>query len=265
MMWATMANPDRLSGLDASFLHLEEGGAHMHVGSCMVFEGAAPSYEAVAAQLQRRLHLVPRYRQKLAFVPLDQGRPVWVDDPHFNLGYHLRHTALPGGAGMNELRALTGRVLSQRLDRSKPLWEVWLVDGVADGHWALISKTHHCLVDGISGVDITTVLFDLEPDPPDAGEAPPAPWVARTEPSAAALLADALRERASAPLDLIREAGGALADPAAAVLRTGTVIAGVGSMALSPGGRRPRARTTCRSARTGASPGSMRTSPASGR
>src|SRR5688572_18030123 len=127
-----VANPDRLSGLDASFLALERGGAHMHVGSVMVFEGTAPPYDEFAAQLEDRLHLVPRYRQRLAFVPMDLGRPVWVDDPHFNLGYHVRHTALPAPAGEEELRALAGRVFAQRLDRSKPLWEFWLVERVGD-------------------------------------------------------------------------------------------------------------------------------------
>ena len=161
-----VANPDRLTGLDASFLHFEEGGAHMHVGSVLLFEGEAPPYEDFVAQLERRLALVPRYRQKLAFPPLVQSKPVWIDDPHFNAGYHVRHTALPAPAGEPELRRLAGRVFAQRLDRSKPLWELWLVDRVGEDRFALVTKTHHCLVDGVSGVDIATVLFDLEPDPP---------------------------------------------------------------------------------------------------
>ncbi len=229
-----MANPDRLTGLDATFLHLEEGGAHMHVGSCMVFEGQAPAYEDFAAHLEARLHLVPRYRQKLAFVPLGQGRPVWVDDPHFNPGYHIRHTALPHPAGMEELRALVGRVLSQRLDRSKPLWEVWLVDRVAGDRFALVSKTHHCLVDGISGVDIATVLFDLEADPP-AGLVPPPerPWIPRPEPSPAALLAEAVLERAGGPLDAVRDAAGALVRPGETASRAQAVLGGLGAVARS--------------------------------
>jgi diacylglycerol O-acyltransferase / wax synthase len=229
-----MGNPDRLTGLDASFLHLEKGGAHMHVGSCMLFEGRAPAYDDFVAHLERRLHLVPRYRQKLAEVPFGQGRPVWVDDPHFHPGYHIRHTALPAHAGTAELRALVGRVLSQRLDRSKPLWEIWLVDRVEDDRFAVISKTHHCLVDGISGVDITTVLFDLEAEPPVVARAEaPAPWQPRPEPSSAALLAEALLERATAPVELARELGGALADPAGTVARAGTVAQGLGAMALA--------------------------------
>ena len=160
-----VAAHDRLSGLDASFLALEEGGAHMHVGSCLVFEGAAPGYREFVGHLEQRLDRVPRYRQKLAFPPLRQARPVWVDDPHFHADYHVRHTALPPPAGAAELRRLAGRVFSQRLDRSKPLWELWLVDRVGDDGFAVVTKTHHCLVDGISGVDIATVLFDLQPTP----------------------------------------------------------------------------------------------------
>ena len=228
-----MSNPDRLSGLDASFLALEEGGAHMHVGSCMVFEGPPPPYDEFVDHVERRLHLVPRYRQKLAHVPFAQGRPVWVDDPHFNPGYHLRHTALPGPAGQAELKALVGRVLSQRLDRSKPLWEAWLVDGVGDG-FALISKTHHCLVDGVSGVDVATVLFDLEPDPPaDARPGPPWPWIPRPEPAPAALLADVMLERAASPLVAAREVGGAILDPVRTMTRAGTAIAGLGAVAMA--------------------------------
>ncbi|HYI18703.1 MAG TPA: wax ester/triacylglycerol synthase family O-acyltransferase [Solirubrobacteraceae bacterium] len=227
-----VANPDRLTGLDASFLHFEEGGAHMHVGSVLLFEGDAPPYEEFVAQLERRLALVPRYRQKLAYPPLVQSRPVWVDDPHFNAGYHVRHTALPAPAGEEELRRLAGRVFAQRLDRAKPLWELWLVDRVGDGRFALIAKTHHCLVDGISGVDITTVLFDLEPEPP--AQQPPEPWVPRPVPSSATLLADALGERAVTPLELARAAAGALTRPDRA-LRAGATAA-VGLAAITRAG-----------------------------
>jgi diacylglycerol O-acyltransferase / wax synthase len=210
-----VANPDRLTGLDASFLALEDRGAHMHVGSVLLFEGEAPPYEDFVAQLERRLALVPRYRQKLAFPPLVQTRPLWIDDPHFYAGYHVRHTGLPAPAGEPELRRLAGRIFAQRLDRSKPLWELWLVDRVGDDHFALISKTHHCLVDGISGVDLATVLFDLDPDPPPQPSAEP--WVPRPEPSRAMLLADALIERAAGPVELARAAAVAVRHPQDAV------------------------------------------------
>jgi diacylglycerol O-acyltransferase len=223
-----VANPDRLTGLDASFLALEDGGPHMHVGSVLLFEGEVPAYEDFVAQLERRLALVPRYRQKLAFPPLVQSRPVWVDDPHFNAGYHVRHTALPEPAGEVELRRLAGRIFAQRLDRTKPLWELWLVDRVGDDGFALISKTHHALVDGISGVDLATVLFDLDPDPPPP--APAEPWAPRPEPTRAMLLADALAERAGTPVELARAAAGAVRHPQDAVAAGVTALAGLAAI-----------------------------------
>ena len=224
-----MPNPDRLTGLDASFLALEDAGAHMHVGSCLLFEGEAPGYVEFVEQLDSRMHLVPRYRQKLAFPPLTQARPVWIDDPHFNPGYHVRHTALPEPASLEQLRNLAGRVLAQRLDRGKPLWEIWLVDNVEGGRFAMITKTHHCLVDGVSGVDIATVLFDAaaDPDPPPE---PPPPWFPRPEPSAATLMADALAERASTPLDAVRVAVDALAHPEKTAEQLGRAAYGFGAM-----------------------------------
>ena len=156
---------DRLTGLDASFLHLEDAAAHMHVASVMMFKGDPPPYDDLLENIERRLHLVPRYRQRLAFVPLGQGRPRWVDDPHLNLRYHVRATALPSPGSEDQLRALAGRVFAQQLDRDKPLWEIWIVDGLEGDGFALLSKTHHALVDGVSGVDIMTVLFDTSPEP----------------------------------------------------------------------------------------------------
>src|SRR5207253_7940897 len=155
-----MANPDRLTALDAAFLHLEDHStAHMHVASVMVFEGTAPAPQELVDQVMSRLHLVPRYRQRLAFVPLDQGRPVWADDPYFNPRYHIRHTALPKPADDAALKRLAGRLFSQRLDRSKPLWEVWLVQNMSGGRVALVAETHHALVAGIAACGITTLLY----------------------------------------------------------------------------------------------------------
>src|SRR3954451_4814356 len=155
-----MAN-DRLTGLDASFLHLEDDAAHMHVAAVMTFEGEPPPHDEIVEGIRSRLHLVPRYRQKLAFVPLGQGRPKWVDDPHFNLRYHVRNTALPRPGTDIELKRLAGRLFAQPLDRQQPLWELWLVEGLTEGRFAVLSKTHHALVDGISDVDIAAVLFDV--------------------------------------------------------------------------------------------------------
>jgi len=195
----------------------------------MLFEGEAPGYDDFVPQLETRLHLVPRYRQKLAFPPLTQARPVWVDDPHFNPGYHVRHTALPEPASLEQLRNLTGRVLAQRLDRTKPLWEIWLVQRVEGGRFALITKTHHCLVDGVSGVDIATVLFDLEEQPAPAPEPPPA-WFPRPSPTSATLVADALAELAAAPLGAARAATGALSHPERAAGQVGKAVAGLSAV-----------------------------------
>jgi diacylglycerol O-acyltransferase / wax synthase len=193
---------DRLTGLDSSFLHLERGPAHMHVASTTLFEGPGPEYSELRDHIASRLHLVPRFRQKLRFVPLAQGRPRWVDDPHFNLEYHIRHTALPAPGSERQLRRLAARVFSQRLDRTKPLWEMWLVDRVEGGRFALVTKSHHCLVDGVSGMDITTVLFDADAEPRAAAE--PAAWTPSPEPSDAQLLAEALVERATSPAEAVR-------------------------------------------------------------
>src|SRR3954470_317030 len=157
--------PDRLSPLDASFLHFEDDASHMHVACALIFDGEAPAYDDLLRHVDERLHLVPRYRQRLAQVPLGQGRPRWVDDPHFSVRYHVRHTALPSPGGDEELARLVGRLMSQQLDRSKPLWELWLVEGLARDRFAIVGKTHHAMVDGVSGVDITNVLFDTSPEP----------------------------------------------------------------------------------------------------
>ncbi len=217
-----MAHGDRISALDASFLHQEKAGARLHAASVTVFDGPAPSWDELRAHVESRLHLVPRFRQRLAEVPWQQGRPVWVDDPHFNLRYHLRHAGLPAPGSEEQLRNLAGRLIAQPLDRTKPLWEMWLVDrlGAGDdgdgeqwaGRFALIAKSHHALVDGISAVDITTVLFDTDPAaaPPSA---PERPWVARPLPTSAQLLSDALIERATQPDELARSARAALRVP----------------------------------------------------
>src|SRR3954470_11535892 len=154
------AHADRLSAVDASFLAQERANSHMHVGAVLIFEGPAPGYDDFLNHIRSRLHLVPRYRHKLAFPPLETGRAIWVGDASLHLETHVRHTALPAPGSEDQLRALAARIHSQRLDRAKPLWETWLVQGLQDNRFALISKTHHAVVDGISGVDLATVLFD---------------------------------------------------------------------------------------------------------
>jgi diacylglycerol O-acyltransferase / wax synthase len=223
-----VANPDRLSGLDSSFLHLERDSTHMHVAACVVFQGRAPAYEDLVDTLIGRFHLVPRYRQRLAFVPFQQGRPVWVDDPHFNASFHVRHTSLPRPGGDDELRRLAGRVFSQALDRSRPLWEIWLVEGLAGDRFALLSKTHHALVDGISGVDLISILFDSSPEPMPV--APPEhDWIPGPLPAPSALLAEALLERATVPGEIARGVRAAFRGPRQLAARVG----GLGAMALA--------------------------------
>ena len=134
---------DRMSPLDATFLHVEDGVSHMHIGAVLLLDKPAPRFDELATMIAGKLHRAPRYRQCVRFVPLQLGRPVWVDDPHFNLEYHLRHTALPAPGDQDALRRLVGRIMSQQLDRARPLWELWAVEGLDDGRWALISKVHH--------------------------------------------------------------------------------------------------------------------------
>jgi diacylglycerol O-acyltransferase / wax synthase len=221
---------DRLSGLDASFLHLEDASAHMHVASVMLFDGDPPPYDELLEGIERRLHLVPRYRQRLANVPLGQGRPKWVDDPHLNLRYHVRATALPAPGSETELRALAGRVFSQQLDRDKPLWELWLVDGLEGGRFALLAKTHHALVDGISGVDIVSVLFDVSPEPTAPAD-PGTRWLPRPLPSQAQLLGEALLERATVPAEVARSVRALLRAPRRVLEGARDAAVGVGAMA----------------------------------
>jgi diacylglycerol O-acyltransferase len=200
----------RMSPQDASFLHVEDANNHMHIASVAIFEGPAPAIEDIRMMIQGKLPLVPRYRQKVRFVPMDLGRPVWVDDPHFNLSFHVRHTALPAPGGEAELRNLVGRVMSQQLDRNRPLWESWVVEGLEDGHWALLSKTHHCMVDGVSGTDLLTVVLDkdVQPDPPI-----PDTWRPNPEPTRVQLAAQALAERAISPYEMVRSVRSSLRAP----------------------------------------------------
>jgi len=212
---------DRLPATDASFLAQERGSAHMQVGALAVFAGPPPSYEELVAHIQGRLHLVPRYRQKLAFPRFQPDRPFWIDDPFFNLRYHVRDTALPAPGATEQLELLAARTFSQRLDRTKPLWELLLVSGLAGGNFALISKNHHALVDGVGGLDLATVLLDPSPVP-SVVPAPERRWVPGPEPSQAQLAAEGIKEVVKAPLELAGRLLSAIEDPkksAAAELR----------------------------------------------
>jgi WS/DGAT/MGAT family acyltransferase len=165
----------------------------MHIGGVMIFEGPPPPYEALLQHIEARLDLVPRYRQRLLLARLEMGRPLWIDDTSFTLTYHVRHTALPPPGSIEQLQRLTARVFSQRLDRSKSLWELYLVEGVEGGRFALVNKTHHAMVDGVSGVDIATLLFDLSRDAPPSPP-PSKKWKPRPEPSQVEVATKLLRD-----------------------------------------------------------------------
>ncbi len=202
---------ERMSAQDASFLHIENDSSPMHVGGVSIFEGPPPAFEEFQAMIASKLPLVPRYRQTVRFVPAALSRPVWVDDRHFNLAYHVRRTALPQPGGDEELKTLTARVMSQNLDRAKPLWEIWVVEGLDDNRWALLSKVHHCMVDGVASTDLMAVLFDAEREPTQAP--PPDDWRPEPWPNDARLIVDALRDRLASNPAAIAES---LADAARA-------------------------------------------------
>jgi WS/DGAT/MGAT family acyltransferase len=213
---------DRLSALDATFLAIEDANVHMHVGAVAIFEAGPLTSAEGGLDFQRIRRLAGpalararRFRQRLAHVPL-VDHPVWVDDPQFNLDYHLRHTALPLPGDERRLKRLAGRILSQKLDLHKPLWELWFVEGLEGDRFAVISKAHHCMIDGVSGVDLLALLMDVEPS---AGEPADADgrWLPRPTPGAAKLLADEAWRRATLPLELIRAGRRALASPAGAL------------------------------------------------
>ena len=223
---------DRLNPLDAVFVDAEDEDRHtsMAIASIAVFEGPSPSHEEVLASLAGRLPLVPRYRQKLRTVPFRLGRPVWVEDPDFDIRHHVRRTALVAPGGDEQLAQLIGRVMSQRLDRDHPLWEYWMVEGLAQGRWALISKIHHCVVDGVSATDLYRVILDFTPEP-----SPPAPdhRVVGAEPSPLLLAAQAALDMALIPLRGAAALSGVVADPGRAIRQATDTVRAAAKMAPS--------------------------------
>ena len=213
---------ERLSAVDSSFFLFESPDAHMHVAALGVFRTEAPSAGPGALKIallrdhvESRLHLFPRYRKRLDFTPI-QRHPIWVDDDCFNLAYHVRHTALPSPGDQQELNDLAGRIMSAQLDHKKPLWELWLIEGLEGGRFALLAKVHHCMVDGASGVDLLTALLS-----PARGEtfAPPEPWSPQPAPSRLDLLSEEIRYSAGRPLAALRAVREALRRPEEASTR----------------------------------------------
>ena len=210
---------------DASFLRIETPHEPQHVGSLSVIEGAPLRdetgrirFDELRDHVARRLHLVPRLRHRVMEVPYDQGRPVWVDDAEFDIDYHVRLTSLPRPGDDEQLSALMGRLQSLPLDRARPLWEMWFVDGIAGDDVGLIIKTHHSLGDGIANVDLALALIDLAPDPPP-DDVPPN-WHPRPAPSPRRLLADAVTDQLVRPMRLTRSMGRLLRDPRPAITKT---------------------------------------------
>jgi WS/DGAT/MGAT family acyltransferase len=220
---------DRLTAVDASFLHQEGPNSHMHVGGVMVAEGPPPAMGDFLEEIRRRLHLVPRYRHKLAYTALDSGRPVWVDDPSFNLEFHVRHAALPSPGDWDQLQELTAQIFSQALDRSRPLWEMWLVEGLEEDRFAVISKTHHSLIDGISGVDLATVLFDFSPEPTPIRHSG-RPWKPHSEPDVLQLVTASLRGTVRTGAKLLGGAFAALTRPEWTLARAKEAAEGIGEI-----------------------------------
>jgi WS/DGAT/MGAT family acyltransferase len=225
----TQGHMDRLSAMDYSFLTNESASAHMHVGGILIFEGPPPAYEDLLEHVDSRLHLVPRFRQKLAHPPVETGRPFWIDDATFNLEYHVRHSALPSPGSEEQLRNIASRIFSQQLDRTKPLWEMWLIQGLTRKRFAIVSKTHHALVDGVSGVDIATVLFDLKPVPgPVHAEHD---WVPAPPPSSTQLAAKGIEGLARLPLQFARRLEHAIERPRAALEQVAEAAEAIGEVA----------------------------------
>ncbi|MDX6723360.1 MAG: diacylglycerol O-acyltransferase / wax synthase [Solirubrobacteraceae bacterium] len=235
------AHLERLTALDAAFLHLERASTHMHVGAVVLFGGPPPRRDELLAVLRSRLHLLPRYRQRLTFPPGFTRRPLWADDPAFDLERHVRRAELPPPGAETALLDLTARIWSEPLDRSRPLWELWLVDGLAGGRFALVLKTHHAMIDGMAGVDLARLLFDAVRAPADdasagAGDA----WSPAPEPTRGALLATGARGALRAAAQAAAVAARALARPRTSLRATRAAASGLGAVIRLVAHRAPR-------------------------
>src|SRR6266704_4829439 len=187
---------ERMSTLDAGFFFVEHENVPMHIGSLAVFDGPAPAYQDLSDLFAAKLPQVPRNRQVVRTMPLQLFTPAWADDEHFEISYHVRHAAVPAPGGPEQLRNLAARIFAQRLDRARPLWEEWLLEGLADGRWAIISKVHHAMVDSVGDTDLMTLVFDQTPD---AAHLAPAAWDPELPPSLASMIADGVRDAISWP------------------------------------------------------------------
>ncbi len=209
--------------LDDTFVVLERDNLPMHIGSLMIFDGPPPEYPDLLTHVAGRLDLLPRYRQVLREVPFNLGRPTWQDDAHFNLEYHIRHTAVPHPGEDEQLRILAGRLLSQRLDMSRPLWEMWLIEGLSDDRFALLNKVHHAMVDGRSGADIMELLLDGTPQPVDRT---PSTWTPEPAPSTVSVVGAAVMDAVRSPMDRLGHLVKDLESPKDAVMKVAAALGG---------------------------------------
>ena len=233
-----MTSPERLSSLDASFLYLERPAMHMHVAGVSVFaprEDGPLTYEDVARVAEARLHLAPRLRQRVLTVPGGLARPLWVDDDHFDLDFHLRRAAIPSPGGRLQLERAVGRVLSRPLDRAKPLWELYVFEGLEHDRTAVLLKMHHALADGISGMLIASALFDLSPDA-ELGPPPRERWKPGSPPTSLDLAVDAVQDLLLHPIEALVRAAEAPAHAAAVIGETLDGLRSIVGMGAPPQG-----------------------------
>lgn len=226
---AGTSHGDRLTSLDAAFLEMESPTRHMHVGGLFMFDPPSTGrfdFSAFLELVRSRLHLVPRYRQKIVTPPLGLGNPVWVDDQEFDLSYHVRHAALPGPGATAQLTEYCNRILSRQLDRDRPLWELYLIEGLEHGRLAWLGKAHHAMIDGLAGLDIATVMLDLTPDG-TVPAADPEPWSPQPMPSSAELAVDSLRELVASPAHAVESIRRVVSAPSKTVRRALDVGRGV--------------------------------------
>ncbi len=216
---------DRLTSFDTSFLANERSNGHMAIGALLMCEGSAPSEDDFLLHIRSRVHLLPRLRQRLLYPPLGLGTPFWVDHPRFDIHQHLRRITLPAPGTEAQFQDLVGELLAPPLDRSKPLWELILVEGFEDDHFGIVYKTHHAMADGISAVDIGMLLFDVEPNPRPAREE--APWTPASSPSRTALVGHAGAGIAATLARLGRWLRRALREPGRARKRAADGLAGL--------------------------------------
>ena len=217
---------DRLSPLDVSFLYMETPTTAMHVGGVLTFEQPPDGfdYDRLVALITERIALVPRYRQKVRWVPGRLANPVWVDDEDFDVTYHVRRSALPKPGNDAQLRELVGRLQSRQLDRNRPLWEIYLVEGLSDDRVGIVTKTHHAMVDGVSAVDLGTVLLDLTPTP---REVPHDDWTPTRGPGVLGLITGALTDVVKRPTQIVDTARAAVTDVRTTASQVASVVGGV--------------------------------------